>query len=212
MYAPVNLSIIGSDNGLVPDRHQAIIWTNAGILLIGPSGINFSEIWMIIPKFSFMKMHMKVASAKMAAILSRRRWVKKRLAPAKAAASDAMKKQVSTQAMHAGRYFMKGTNLFRGNGESKTTHKKADTKHPWKPCQIAHRMRFWPYATHPHGDLMWFVVSRDYFTLTEWDLNKMATISQTTFSNAFSWMKKFGFWLQFHWNVFLRIQLTITQH
>ena len=29
------LSIIGSDNGLSPDRRQAIIWTNAGILLIG---------------------------------------------------------------------------------------------------------------------------------------------------------------------------------
>ena len=26
---------IGSDNGLSPGRHQAIIWTNAGILLIG---------------------------------------------------------------------------------------------------------------------------------------------------------------------------------
>ena len=30
------LTIIGSDNGLSPERRQAIIWTNAGILLIGP--------------------------------------------------------------------------------------------------------------------------------------------------------------------------------
>ena len=30
------LTIIGSDNGLSPDRRQAIVWTNAGILLIGP--------------------------------------------------------------------------------------------------------------------------------------------------------------------------------
>ena len=30
------LTSIGSDNGLSPDRRQAIIWTNAGILLIGP--------------------------------------------------------------------------------------------------------------------------------------------------------------------------------
>ena len=29
------LIIIGSDNGLSPGRHQAIIWTNTGILLIG---------------------------------------------------------------------------------------------------------------------------------------------------------------------------------
>ena len=29
------LASISSDNGLSPDWHQAIIWTNAGILLIG---------------------------------------------------------------------------------------------------------------------------------------------------------------------------------
>ena len=38
------LTIIGSDNGLSPGRRQAIIWTNAAILLIGPLGTNFSEI------------------------------------------------------------------------------------------------------------------------------------------------------------------------
>ena len=43
IYASVNLHIIGSDNGLSPDRRQAIIWTNAGILLIRSLGINFSE-------------------------------------------------------------------------------------------------------------------------------------------------------------------------
>ena len=31
-----NLTIIDSDNGLSPGQHQAIIWTNAGMLLIGP--------------------------------------------------------------------------------------------------------------------------------------------------------------------------------
>ena len=39
-----NLTPIGSDNGLTPGRCQAIILTNAGILLIGPLGTNFSEI------------------------------------------------------------------------------------------------------------------------------------------------------------------------
>ena len=38
------LTIIVSDNGLSPSRRQAIIWTNAGILLIGPLGTKFSEI------------------------------------------------------------------------------------------------------------------------------------------------------------------------
>ena len=36
------LTTIGSDNGLSPGQRQAIIWTNAGILLIRPSGANFS--------------------------------------------------------------------------------------------------------------------------------------------------------------------------
>ena len=38
------LSNIGSDNGLSPDRRQAVIWTNAVMLLIGPLGTNFTEI------------------------------------------------------------------------------------------------------------------------------------------------------------------------
>ena len=58
------LTIIGSDNGLSPGRRQAIIWTNAGILLIGPLGTNFSEISIEILTFSFKKMHLKMASAK----------------------------------------------------------------------------------------------------------------------------------------------------
>ena len=47
--------IIGSDNGLSPRRCQAIIWTNAGILLIEPLGTNFSEILIEIHTFSFKK-------------------------------------------------------------------------------------------------------------------------------------------------------------
>ena len=58
------LSIIGSDNGLSPDRRQAIIWTNAGLLLIGPLGTNFSEILIELLVFSFKKMRLKVSSAK----------------------------------------------------------------------------------------------------------------------------------------------------
>ena len=58
------LTIIGSGNGLSPDRRQAIIWTNAGILLIGPLGTNFSEILIKILTFSFNKMRLKVSSAK----------------------------------------------------------------------------------------------------------------------------------------------------
>ena len=59
-----NLAIIGSDNGLSPGRRQAIIWTNDGILLIGPLGTNFSEILIAIETFSCKKMHLKISSAK----------------------------------------------------------------------------------------------------------------------------------------------------
>ena len=58
------LTIIGSDNGLSPGRHQAIIWTNAGLLLIGLLGTNFSEILITIQAFSFKKMHLKISSVK----------------------------------------------------------------------------------------------------------------------------------------------------
>ena len=59
-----DITIIGSDNGLSPDRRQAIIWTNAGMLLIGPLGTIFGEIAIEILIFSFRKMHLKVSSAK----------------------------------------------------------------------------------------------------------------------------------------------------
>ena len=58
------LIIIGSDNGLSPGRCQAIIWTNAGVLLIGPSGTNFSEILIEIQTFSLKKIRLKMSSAK----------------------------------------------------------------------------------------------------------------------------------------------------
>ena len=58
------LTNIGSDNGLSPDRRQAIISANAGILLIGPLGTNIGEILIEILTFSFKKMRLKVSSTK----------------------------------------------------------------------------------------------------------------------------------------------------
>ena len=58
------LTVIGSDNGLPPGRRQAIIWTNAQILLIGPLGTNFNEILIEIYTFSFKKLDLKMSSAK----------------------------------------------------------------------------------------------------------------------------------------------------
>ena len=113
------LIIIGSDNGLSPGWRQAIIWTNAGILLIGTLGTKFSETLIETHTFSFKKMHLQMSSGK---------W----------------------------RPFCLGLNL-----------------------------------------------------LTHWGRDKIDAISQTTFSSAFSWMKMYEFRLIFHWNLFLRVPLTI---
>ena len=56
------LTIIGSDNVLSPGWLQAIIWTNAGMLLIGPLETNFSEILIEFHTFLFKKMHLKMSS------------------------------------------------------------------------------------------------------------------------------------------------------
>ena len=64
IYASFNMVIICSDNGLLPLWHQAIIWTNAKILIIGPLGTNFSEILIGVQTFSFKKLHLKRSSAK----------------------------------------------------------------------------------------------------------------------------------------------------
>ena len=64
------------------------------------------------------------------------------------------------------------------------------------------------------GLVYWCVYasSASALVLTHWGWDKMAVIFQTTFSNAFSWMKMNEFWLNFHWSLFPRVQLTIFQH
>ena len=57
------LTTICSDNGLSPGRRQAIIWTNARILLIGPIGTHFSEIFTETQTFSLKKMRLEMSSA-----------------------------------------------------------------------------------------------------------------------------------------------------
>ena len=66
-----NLTIIGPDNGLSPGWRQAIIWTNAGILLIGPHGNKLQwnrnrNSYIFIEENAF-----QIVVLKMAAILSR---------------------------------------------------------------------------------------------------------------------------------------------
>ena len=63
------LTIIGSDNGLSPGQRQAIIWIDAGILLIHPLIINFSEILRQSQRF-FYQTKIENVVCEMAAILS----------------------------------------------------------------------------------------------------------------------------------------------
>ena len=58
------LTVIGSDNDLLPGQCQAIVWTNVGILLIQTLETNFSEILNEIHTFSFKKVNLKMSSAK----------------------------------------------------------------------------------------------------------------------------------------------------
>ena len=60
-----------------------------------------------------------------------------------------------------------------------------------------------------HASLCFTVV---HCWFTHWGQDKMADISQTTFSNVFSWKKMYEFRLIFHWNLFPMFQLTIFQH
>ena len=64
-----NLTIIGSHNGLLLGQRHAIIWTNAGILLLRPLGTNLREI--LIKTYIFIQENaFENVILKMVAILS----------------------------------------------------------------------------------------------------------------------------------------------
>ena len=58
------ITLIDSDNGLSPGRHQAIIWSNVEILLIRTIETNFRVILIEFHEFSFRKVHLKMSSEK----------------------------------------------------------------------------------------------------------------------------------------------------
>ena len=63
-YASGKLTIIGSENDLSPGRCQAIIWANAGTLVIRPRGKNFNEISIEIHASSLKKIQLKMSFGK----------------------------------------------------------------------------------------------------------------------------------------------------
>ena len=80
IYAVVSSAIIGSDNGLPPNRCQAIIWTNAGIVLIGHRGTNFNKILIKIQQFKKKRKWLLICRLENGAILSRPQCIKKLIA------------------------------------------------------------------------------------------------------------------------------------
>ena len=62
------LTIIGSNKGFLTGQCQAIIWTNAAILLNGPLGTNLSPILVEIYTFSFQENAIENIIWKIAAI------------------------------------------------------------------------------------------------------------------------------------------------
>ena len=84
-----------------------------------------------------------------------------------------------------------------------------------KPFPKLFYMSYLSNKTGLHRGQWWgnFLFSGGYLPqLNSLRPRQMDAISQTPFSNAFSWMKMFEFRLKFHWSLFPRVQLTISQH
>ena len=89
----------------------------------------------------------------------------------------------------------------------------------WKP-RVVMMMSTLSFLVAPYGGTVrcyqwpqcciYFMMGMHINGLTHWGRDKMAAVSQTTLSNALSWMKILEFRSRFHWrSLFLRVQLTI---
>ena len=186
------LTVIGSDNGLSPGRRQAIIWTNAGIFLIGTIGTNFSKILSKIHTFSFKKMQLKMSSAKWRPfclglnVLTAIALINPCFHGLILAASDPVA-------------FSKGIFI------TCTKHAMCPQSKDYKSHQPLTAI-----CSKVQNGLLFFLLG--VIMLTHWGRDKMADIFQMSFSNRFSWLKMYQFRLIFHWSLFPRVQLTIFQH
>ena len=61
IYASVNLTIIGSDDGVSPFRHQAIIWRMLVHYQLGPWGPTFIKISVKMQQFAYKKISLKTS-------------------------------------------------------------------------------------------------------------------------------------------------------
>ena len=128
------VTINGSDNGLSPGWRQVIVWTNAGMLLIG--------------------LQVNIAVKYLSKLI----------------------------------YFHS---------------RKCISK-----CRLINRVSASMYVETKAS----CVTSVITFGVSVHIFNKIAANFLTTIPNAFSWMKVYKFQLRFHWSLFLRVKLTISQH
>ena len=78
-------------------------------------------------------------------------------------------------------------------------------------CITKHTQKHEPTKKHASTLSVLLLYKLHATKLTHWDINKIATILQMTFSNEFS-LQKVVFWIKFHWILFLGVQLIISQH
>ena len=105
-----------------------------------------------------------------------------------------------------------GNNQDAGGLARHRTHYDATVMTVWSSYRIVDQNRCRWYPWWYILLLIHWIIFQKLALLTYLLLDKMDAISQTIFSDAFSWMKSFVFWLKFQWSLFLRVQLTITQH
>ena len=81
----------------------------------------------------------------------------------------------------------------------------------YEPVPLAiKRDRLWlVWLLSGYSDRLVWTLGVTRITLNTLRPRQMAAIFQTTFSNAFSWMKIYQFRLRFHWSLLPRVKLTI---
>ena len=118
---------------------------------------------------------------------------------------------VSTCIGHSQKLFLLLTNINESCAFVLTKLGSSIVVHSYLSNHNAPPLKYHP-STLPTGEVWDWNVEKRWIVLTHWGRDKMAAVSQTTHSDAFSWMKMLEFRLRFRWSLFLRVQLTIFQH
>ena len=82
----------------------------------------------------------------------------------------------------------------------------------WFDCQQAVSLISHQVCTETFSSMVSPVVVIAIYMLTHWGWDEMDDISQTTFSNAFSWTKMYKFRLRFPRSLLSGVQWTISHH